>query len=86
LKLAQQAIPYAHIIAWSIFRRSHQAAAKEAHLKAQIQRLSSVIEDEGSVYERSGNPNKIADYLCGLTSPITEAIKRETNPFLFGET
>ena len=37
MKLAQGVIPAAHILAWSIFRRAHQAAARRAHLKKQMQ-------------------------------------------------
>ncbi|MGH7173623.1 MAG: hypothetical protein ACRELG_25350 [Gemmataceae bacterium] len=35
LKLAQQRIQPAHVIAWSLWRRAHQAAARRAHLKKQ---------------------------------------------------
>src|SRR5215210_6867722 len=33
MRLAQRRIEPAHIIAWSLWRRAHQAAAREAHLK-----------------------------------------------------
>jgi hypothetical protein len=36
-KLAQRRIRPAHIIAWSLWRRAHQAAAKRAHLKTKMQ-------------------------------------------------
>jgi hypothetical protein len=37
LKLAQQRIQPARIIAWSLWRRAHQAEAKRAHLKQKSQ-------------------------------------------------
>ena len=33
VRLAQRRIQPAHIIAWSLWRRTHQAAARQAHLK-----------------------------------------------------
>jgi hypothetical protein len=36
-RLAQRRIQPAHIIAWSLWRRAHQAAAKRAHLKRKTQ-------------------------------------------------
>ena len=36
-KLAQRRIQSAHIIAWSLWRRAHQAAAQRAHLKSKMQ-------------------------------------------------
>jgi SRSO17 transposase len=36
-KLAQRRIQPAYIIAWSAWRRAHQAAARKAHLKSQLQ-------------------------------------------------
>jgi hypothetical protein len=36
-KLAQRCIKPAHIIAWSCWRRAHQAAARQTHLKSQTQ-------------------------------------------------
>jgi hypothetical protein len=36
-KLAQRRIQPAHIIAWSLWRRAHQAAAQRAHRKAKMQ-------------------------------------------------
>jgi hypothetical protein len=33
VKLSQRQIQPAHIIAWSIWRRANQAAAKQAHIK-----------------------------------------------------
>jgi hypothetical protein len=36
-KLAQRRIQPAHIIAWSLWRRAHQAAAQRAHLKSKMQ-------------------------------------------------
>ena len=32
-RLAQQRIAKSHVIAWSLWRRAHQAAAKRAHLR-----------------------------------------------------
>jgi hypothetical protein len=37
MRLAQQRINPAHVIAWSVWRRAHQAAAPEAHIKARPQ-------------------------------------------------
>jgi hypothetical protein len=37
IKLAQRRIKPAHIIAWSIWRRTHQAIAKQAHVKSNMQ-------------------------------------------------
>jgi hypothetical protein len=37
MKLAQRRIRPAHVIAWSLWRRAHQAAAREAHLKRKSQ-------------------------------------------------
>jgi transglutaminase/protease-like cytokinesis protein 3 len=34
IRLARKRIQPAHIIAWSLWRRAHQAAAQRAHLKA----------------------------------------------------
>jgi len=36
-KLAQRQIRPAHVIAWSLWRRAHQARAKQAHLKIKMQ-------------------------------------------------
>jgi hypothetical protein len=36
-RLAQRRIQPAHIIAWSIWRRVHQAAARKAHIKTKLQ-------------------------------------------------
>jgi hypothetical protein len=33
MRLAQRRIRPAHVIAWSLWRRAHQAAAREAHIK-----------------------------------------------------
>jgi hypothetical protein len=33
VRLAQRRIQPAHVIAWSLWRRAHQAAARNAHLK-----------------------------------------------------
>ena len=35
IKLAQRRIQPAHVIAWSLWRRAHQAEARRAHLKSQ---------------------------------------------------
>jgi hypothetical protein len=37
IKLAQRRIQPAHIIAWSFWRRAHQAEARRAHLKNTMQ-------------------------------------------------
>jgi hypothetical protein len=36
-RLARQRIHPAHIIAWSLWRRAHQAAAQKAHIKSKLQ-------------------------------------------------
>jgi hypothetical protein len=36
-RLEQRRIEPAHIIAWSLWRRAHQAAARRAHLKRNLQ-------------------------------------------------
>jgi hypothetical protein len=36
IRLAQRRINPAHIIAWSVWRRAHQAAAQQAHIKMQL--------------------------------------------------
>src|SRR3954451_7879310 len=36
MRLAQRRIHPAHVIAWSLWRRAHQAAARNAHLKRQL--------------------------------------------------
>jgi hypothetical protein len=36
-RMARRHIQPAHIIAWSLWRRAHQAAAKHAHLMIKIQ-------------------------------------------------
>jgi hypothetical protein len=36
-RMARQHIQPAHIIAWSTWRRAHQAAARQAHLKSKMQ-------------------------------------------------
>jgi hypothetical protein len=36
-RLARQQIHPAHVIAWSLWRRSHQAAAQQAHSKSKMQ-------------------------------------------------
>jgi len=33
MRLAQRHIRPAHVIAWSVWRRAHQAAARDAHIK-----------------------------------------------------
>ena len=37
IRLAQRRIEPAHIIAWSLWRRAHQAKAQEAHRKLKMQ-------------------------------------------------
>jgi hypothetical protein len=37
MRLAQRRIHPAHVIAWSVWRRAHQAAARDAHIKAKSQ-------------------------------------------------
>jgi hypothetical protein len=37
MKLAQRRIRPAHVIAWSLWRRAHQAAARKAHIKRKVQ-------------------------------------------------
>jgi phosphohistidine phosphatase SixA len=37
MRLAQQRIQPAHVIAWSLWRRAHQAAAQVAHIKRRSQ-------------------------------------------------
>jgi SRSO17 transposase len=37
IKLTQQRIQPAHVIAWSLWRRAHQAEARRAHLKRKMQ-------------------------------------------------
>jgi hypothetical protein len=37
IRLAQKRIQPAHIIAWSLWRRAHQAVAQQAHFKAKRQ-------------------------------------------------
>jgi hypothetical protein len=37
IKLTQRQIQPAHIIAWSLWRRAHQAEARAAHLKRKMQ-------------------------------------------------
>jgi len=36
-RLAQRQIQPAHIIAWSLWRRAHQANARQAHIKSKAQ-------------------------------------------------
>ena len=36
-RLAQRRIQPAHVIAWSLWRRAHQAAAQRSHLKRKMQ-------------------------------------------------
>jgi hypothetical protein len=36
-RLAQRRIHPAHVIAWSLWRRAHQAAAQQAHIKQKTQ-------------------------------------------------
>jgi len=36
VRLAQRRIQPAHVIAWSLWRRAHQAAARRAHLKRRV--------------------------------------------------
>jgi len=37
MRLAQKRINPAHVIAWSVWRRAHQAAARQAHIKTKPQ-------------------------------------------------
>jgi len=37
IRMARRRIEPAHIIAWSAWRRAHQAAAQRAHLKIKMQ-------------------------------------------------
>jgi hypothetical protein len=37
IRMARRQIQPAHIIAWSLWRRAHQAAAQRAHLKEKMQ-------------------------------------------------
>ena len=43
IKLARKRIMPAHIIAWSFWRRAHQAAAQRAHLKAKRFAVGTLI-------------------------------------------
>jgi hypothetical protein len=37
MRLEQRRIQPAHVIAWSLWRRAHQAAARRSHLKQKMQ-------------------------------------------------
>jgi hypothetical protein len=37
VRLAQRRIESAAVIAWSLWRRAHQAAAQDAHIKSKMQ-------------------------------------------------
>ena len=37
MRLAQRCIRPAHVIAWSVWRRAHQAIARDAHIKRKSQ-------------------------------------------------
>jgi hypothetical protein len=37
IRLAQRRIKPAYVIAWSLWRRAHQAAAQRSHLKRKMQ-------------------------------------------------
>jgi hypothetical protein len=37
MRLAQRRIQPAHVIAWSTWRRAHQAAARDAHIRKKQQ-------------------------------------------------
>jgi hypothetical protein len=37
MRLAQRRIHPAHVIAWSLWRRAHQAVARDAHIKRKAQ-------------------------------------------------
>jgi hypothetical protein len=37
MRLAQRRIQPAHVMAWSLWRRAHQAAAQDAHIKRRSQ-------------------------------------------------
>jgi hypothetical protein len=37
IRMARRNIEPAHVIAWSAWRRAHQAAARHAHLKKKMQ-------------------------------------------------
>jgi hypothetical protein len=37
VRLAQRKIQPAHVIAWSLWRRAHQAEARKAHIKKKMQ-------------------------------------------------
>jgi hypothetical protein len=37
IRLAQARINPAHLIAWSVWRRTHQASARKAHIKRNMQ-------------------------------------------------
>jgi hypothetical protein len=37
MKLAQRRISHAYLLAWSSWRRAHQANARRAHLKKKLQ-------------------------------------------------
>jgi len=37
IRLAQRRINPAHVIAWSVWRRAHQAIARKAHIKRNMQ-------------------------------------------------
>jgi hypothetical protein len=37
VRLAQRQIQPAHVIAWSLWRRAHQAEARKAHIKKKMQ-------------------------------------------------
>jgi hypothetical protein len=37
VRLAQRSIQPANVIAWSLWRRAHQAAARQAHIKQKMQ-------------------------------------------------
>jgi hypothetical protein len=43
MKLAQRRISHAHILAWSSWRRAHQANARKAHLRQKLFAVGTLI-------------------------------------------
>ncbi len=48
IRLARKRIQLAHIIAWSLWRRAHQASAQRAHFKARRQTVMLVLRERAN--------------------------------------
>ena len=69
VRLAQRRIRPAHVIAWSLWRRAHQAAARRSHLKRTSAAVMPAARGRARATSRAGAGAGSATTLCRARSP-----------------